>query len=366
MFASVPRPRRTNRRGSSRVSSACSRCVIVKRSLATVVMWRNSASARIGGNLPNGDDDDLVPASDRDSLEILAPRRAIVGAGNGRESRGPIFGGLEALETIAGAIERGGEALLLHRFQEIVNRVQLERLDREVVVRRHERHQRKRRPGDATDNVEAAQFGHLQIEERQMRTLGFDERQCLLAPGRLSDEQGARARLEQPRQERRAGRSSSATTMRRRWHHACRLRAATVAFSSSGSPSAAAARRSWHPSRLSSERARPRCRSNAAAAVRRFEGPHRHPAEDAVRPAARPYSRTTIRLATWPSPCRRALTLTTPPFSAPAMPCFTAFSTSGWTISEGTGVSASSDGMSRWTSSRSSNRSCSIPGDSRR
>jgi hypothetical protein len=62
-------------------------------------------------------------------------------------------------------------ALVAVRLQQIVQRVGLERLNRMLVVSRHEDRERHRRRADGIDDTQAVELGHLDVEEHQVGPL---------------------------------------------------------------------------------------------------------------------------------------------------------------------------------------------------
>ena len=132
---------------------------------------------------------------------VLPPGRAFVGAAGLRERRRLLNRRLAVLQAVARAIDRRLEPFLLHRLEEIVDGVQLERFDRVVVERGDERDERQRVRRNPPDHLEAADLGHLQIQEREMGSMRGDELHRFLAGGSLGDELRALARLDETGQE---------------------------------------------------------------------------------------------------------------------------------------------------------------------
>jgi hypothetical protein len=108
--------------------------VIVYRSLVLVVMWSNSPSATTDAIWRTG----RITTSSRTRTRMRSayPRRTSIG------QRGIRHRGGAPLRRLARAdsLERFVEAMSLHRLHEVVDRVELECLNREIVKRRDECH----------------------------------------------------------------------------------------------------------------------------------------------------------------------------------------------------------------------------------
>src|SRR5215207_11299376 len=87
-----------------------------------------------------------------------------------------------------GACDRLAQALLVERFEEVIDRVDLERAEGVLVVGRYENHRRHRLHADGLDDLEAADFGHLHVEEDQVRPESADGLDRLAAVGALGDD----------------------------------------------------------------------------------------------------------------------------------------------------------------------------------
>ena len=99
------------------------------------------------------------------------------------------------------ALDGGRETIALDRFQQVIDRVQLERLDGKVVMRGDERDRRRRAGLEEPRHIEAAGFGHVQIEEGEIGPPRLDQVDRLLAVAGLADDLDVRKRLEQVDQE---------------------------------------------------------------------------------------------------------------------------------------------------------------------
>ena len=95
---------------------------------------------------------------------------------------------------------------LLDRLQEIVDGVQLERVHGILVVRRHEGDERHPVLLQQSDDADAVELRHLQIEQRQIRPLPLDDRHGVASRRGFADEHGVIERP-QERGEECAGRS---------------------------------------------------------------------------------------------------------------------------------------------------------------
>jgi hypothetical protein len=76
---------------------------------------------------------------------------------------------LTQLDVRTSASERLLEPLIVERLDEIIQRGELERLQRVLIVRGNKNCRRHRVDTDGTNNVEARRPGHLHVEEHEIR-----------------------------------------------------------------------------------------------------------------------------------------------------------------------------------------------------
>src|SRR5207248_6832058 len=100
-------------------------------------------------------------------LHRQAARLALLGLEERREPAGERAVLLLA-RSAAHAFERALEALLVDRLEEVIERLDVERADRVFVVRGDEDDHRHRLDPDLLDDVEAAEAGHLDVEEDEV------------------------------------------------------------------------------------------------------------------------------------------------------------------------------------------------------
>ncbi len=116
----------------------------------------------------------LVAGLHRDPLRRLGRGRGWLQLGDHRgESRRKLVrtGGPEAVD---GALEGLLETLAIEGFQQVVHRVDLERLQREPVVSGDEDHRWRHVHAEPIEHAEAGQARHLHIEEHQIGTMRPD------------------------------------------------------------------------------------------------------------------------------------------------------------------------------------------------
>ena len=96
------------------------------------------------------------------------------------------------------ALDRDLEPRRIHRLQQVVDRVHLERLDGVLIVRRDEDDVRRRvRLEHPPRDLEAGQPRHLDVEEHDVRLQAVDGRQRLDAVAGLADDLDAADLAEQ-------------------------------------------------------------------------------------------------------------------------------------------------------------------------
>ena len=215
---------------------------------------------------------------------------------------------------------------------------------------------------DEPDDRETIELGHLQVEESDVRPLGFDQTNGLSAVLCLADDLDVRSLFQGIPQER-TGRSfvvcdDHAQTIDDHDMTPPDRCGSECATSSSGSTTRASA-----PS--APDRSAIDARPPYASARRRSMLASAMPlpsSETGMRSALRGVSSTSSCNAGSPvaSAIRRATMRTRPPAAAGETPCLTAFSTSGWRMSGGTSTRSRSSGTSMSTSRRSSKRACSM------
>src|SRR5579863_8019751 len=95
------------------------------------------------------------------------------------------------------AVEHLLETLLVVRFQQIIERVNLERLQRELIVRSYEDNlgQRRRKGGG---HLKTVQLGHLHVQKHDVRPQTFHRGQGLRAVAGFADHLEIRGGFEQP------------------------------------------------------------------------------------------------------------------------------------------------------------------------
>src|SRR5204863_6924955 len=86
-----------------------------------------------------------------------------------------------------GLLQRGGEALGAHRLQQIVERIQIERVDRMLVMRCDEDHRRRvLEAAEMTRELEAVHSGHADVEQQHLRVARGQSLERLEAVARLA------------------------------------------------------------------------------------------------------------------------------------------------------------------------------------
>jgi hypothetical protein len=88
-------------------------------------------------------------------------------------------GRTRAREARTRAIERGAESLAIEGLEQVVDRIELERVDRVLVVRGDENHQRHRVAPDLLDHLEAVDAPHLHVEKHEVGLERGDALHCL-------------------------------------------------------------------------------------------------------------------------------------------------------------------------------------------
>ena len=273
---------------------------------------------------------------------------------------------LGVLDPLLRAVERFAQPRLLDRLQQVVDGVHLEGAHGVLVVRRDERDERHRLLLQHPHDADAVEFRHLQIEQRQIRrSRSISATASLPDAASPTTATSSNDRSSATRNER-AGRSSSATTTRSRAltsvHLGSSLRHRRPSLPTGSRistvvpwPGVVSNRQRCRVAVLAGEppldvaqaRRRPRGRAAASASSRRRRC--RGPTSDRRRRRRRRLvqARCTDDLAA-ASACG-------------AMPCLTAFSTSGWS-SERRHADARAGSAARRcaTRSRSSNRARSM------
>ena len=108
--------------------------------------------------------------------------------------------GLVAFDLLAGALERVVEALAVERLQQVVERPDLERPQRVLIVGGDEDDERHALGADRLDHLEAVHLRHLHVEEHQVRRVIQDGGDGLLAVAALADDLDVRLGAKQARQ----------------------------------------------------------------------------------------------------------------------------------------------------------------------
>jgi hypothetical protein len=106
------------------------------------------------------------------------------------------------LDPLLGAVQRLPQAGLLDRLQQVIDRVHLEGADRVLVVGGDERDKRHLGFLEHAHDPDAIQFGHLQVQEREIRPLALDRFDRLFAGFRCGDDQHILERTKQRGQKR--------------------------------------------------------------------------------------------------------------------------------------------------------------------
>ena len=91
------------------------------------------------------------------------------------------------LDALLRPVQRLSQARFLDRLEQIVHGVDLERANGVLVVRRHEGDERHPQLIQRADDADAVQFGHLPVEQGQVRLFRFDDGHRLLPGCRLAD-----------------------------------------------------------------------------------------------------------------------------------------------------------------------------------
>ena len=98
----------------------------------------------------------------------------------------PEIAGALAFEPIAGTLERAKEPRAVERLQQVVERMDLERLQRVLVVGRREDDERYPVRGQRANHAEAIHDRDLDVEEDQLGLEPLDGRERLRAVGALA------------------------------------------------------------------------------------------------------------------------------------------------------------------------------------
>ena len=94
--------------------------------------------------------------------------------------------GLVAFDLLARALQRLGEALAVERLEQVVERADLERLERVLIVRGDEDDERHPLAADRLDDLEAVHLRHLDVEEHEVRRVIVDRGDGFLAVAALA------------------------------------------------------------------------------------------------------------------------------------------------------------------------------------
>ncbi len=85
------------------------------------------------------------------------------------------------------AVQRVPQPRLVHRLQQVIDGIHLERAHSVLVIRGHKRDERHRLPLKLTNDAHAIELRHLPIEERKVRFLFLDHRDGVSTRRRLPD-----------------------------------------------------------------------------------------------------------------------------------------------------------------------------------
>ena len=99
-----------------------------------------------------------------------------------------VFQRLLAFAVAPHPLQRLGQALVLDRFQQVVEGMRLEGLDRVVVEGGDEDNGRQIAAGQGAQHVEAVHAGHLDIEKHQVGIALPDDLQCFAPVGGLGND----------------------------------------------------------------------------------------------------------------------------------------------------------------------------------
>ena len=86
------------------------------------------------------------------------------------------------------AVERAAQARIVDRLEQVVERMRLERVDREAVEGRHEDDHRHAFLRHAREHVQTREPRHLDIEEHEVRRVLLDGRERSTTVGALGDD----------------------------------------------------------------------------------------------------------------------------------------------------------------------------------
>ena len=113
---------------------------------------------------------------------------------------GPGDPGAFELELTADPLDGAAQPCGVERFQEVVDRVHLEGLQRVFVVRGDEHHDADGIRSDSLEHVEAGDLRHVHVQENEVGMLPADGFNGVLSAGALADDLNVRVLVEGPRQ----------------------------------------------------------------------------------------------------------------------------------------------------------------------
>ena len=190
-----------------------SACVMTNRSPLRVVTWTSSPSATNDATCAIG----RSRMSSRRRTGIRVSRvvwRVSIASAAARTCAPPPAEPPPARSAVAGAFDGGGEARGLDRLEQVVHRVQLERLHGELVERGHERDQRQAARAGAGGRRRARRSPASADRGRPGPAARARSPRSPPRRSRPRRRWRHRAVVTSPARARRAGRSSSASTMR--------------------------------------------------------------------------------------------------------------------------------------------------------
>ena len=138
-------------------------------------------------DLRHRDDDHLAPAANGNALDVARSRHRVIGVNRCPDARALIGSHLVPFDALVGAGERLAQAPLVDRFEQVIDRVHLERTHRVLVKGGHERDQRQVALLQHAHDTDSIELRHLQVEQREIRGLALDDRHRLLAGSRFTD-----------------------------------------------------------------------------------------------------------------------------------------------------------------------------------
>ena len=83
--------------------------------------------------------------------------------------------------SLASPLDRLPEAIVVDRFQQIVERIGVESLERELIIGGYEDHDRHVAARESLQHIEAVDSGHLYVQEDNVRRLRPNRVDCLAA-----------------------------------------------------------------------------------------------------------------------------------------------------------------------------------------